>query len=270
MHCENKNDKLAQVIILLGQSNMSGFSFSKYLFASCPDKYNKYVKGFDDIKISFYSSDNNSSNGKYVATKLGLGLSKEQFGPEVGIAEKLTEANKKNIFLIKYAKGSTTLCLNWLSPSSKGYSFIGDMYKEAVKFIRNSLDELAKNGFIPIIRSICWMQGEDDAKSSEFNNYYIYTKHLISDLRNEFKKYASNGIGFIDAAIANITDWKEHDIINNAKRQNSKEDELSIFIDTNENGIISSNEPDNYHYDSDSMIKLGYLFGEELLKNFIE
>lgn len=267
---KNNKDKIAQVIILLGQSNMVGFSFSKYLSTSCHFKYDEYIRGYKDIKISFYSSDSYSSGAKFVTTRLGLGLSKDQFGPEVGIAEQLNIANKKNIYLIKYAKGSTTLYLNWLSPSSKGCSLTGDMYKGAIDYIYDSLHELENNGFSPIIKAICWMQGEDDAKGTEFNNYYNYTKHLISDLRAEFIKYAPKGIGFIDAAIANIPDWKEHDIINNAKMCNAKEDKQSIFIGTNKKGIISSNEPDNYHYDSSSMIKLGHLFGDELLKNFID
>ena len=82
------------------------------------------------------------------------------------------------------------------------------------------------------------------------------------------------GIGFVDAAIAAIDVWQQHEIINNAKKQNAQEDPLSEFIDTNAAGLHTNYEPvgavDIYHYDSDSMIKLGQLFGNVLLERFID
>ena len=127
----------------------------------------------------------------------------------------------------------------------------------------------------PEIKAICWMQGENDSNENQYNNYYTYTKNFVHDLREDLKLYMDlDGIGFLDAAIAAIDVWKEHDIINAAKKKNAEEDELSRYIDTNAEGLATNLEPvgaiDIYHYDSSSMIKLGHLFGEALLDGFID
>ena len=130
-------------------------------------------------------------------------------------------------------------------------------------------------GYYPEIKAICWMQGEDDSNGNQYNSYYEYTKAFIADLREDLQLYMDlDGIGFLDAAIAANEVWKEHVIINNAKKRNAEEDELSDFIDTNAEGLHTNYEPvgavDIYHYDSDSMIKLGRLFGNILKDRYID
>ncbi len=270
-----EKDNTVQVIILLGQSNMEGHTYSMYLSKTAPDKVNEYVNGYDDVQISFHNSGDYSSLNQFTKVKLGQGKTENHFGPEIGIAEKMVEANKKNVYLIKYACGATSLSGHWISPSSRNNTPGGVMYQGAVEYILDSIKQLESLDLYPEIKAICWMQGEDDSNGSEYNNYYTYTKNFVHDLREDLKLYMGlNGIGFLDAAIANNDVWKEHDIINDAKKRNAEEDELSIFIDTNEAMLTTNHEPigaiDVYHYDSDSMIKLGHLFGDALLKYFID
>ncbi len=270
-----EEDNKAQVIILLGQSNMEGHTYSQYLTKTVPDKAQEYADGYDNVNISFHNSGDYTSNSQFTKVKLGEGKTINHFGPEVGIAEKMVDANKNNVYLIKYACGSTSLSGHWISPSSRNGTSGGVMYEGAVKYILSSIKVLEDMDLYPEIKAICWMQGEDDSNGSQYNNYYTYTKNFIHDLREDLKYYMSlNGIGFLDAAIANLDIWKENKIINDAKKKNAEEDELSIFIDTNAAGLKTNFEPvgaiDIYHYDSDSMIKLGHLFADELLKKFID
>ncbi len=269
----DEGNNVAQVVILLGQSNMEGHTHSRFLTKTMSDKAATYANGFDDVQIAFSNSGGYTSNGQFSKVKLGQGLSVNQFGPEVGIAEKLHDANKKNVYLIKCAVGSTSLSGHWISPSSRTGG--GSQYNTAVKYIQECIKNLEAKDLYPEIKAICWMQGEDDSNGNQYNNYYTYTKNFIHDLREDLKLYMDlDGIGFIDAAIAAIDIWKEHDIINAAKLKNAQEDELSRYIDTNAAGLTTNREPteaiDIYHYDSDSMIKLGRLFGEALLDGFID
>lgn len=264
---ENNN---AQVVILLGQSNMEGHTYSKFLSKILPDKAKEYANGYDDVQISFHNSGDYTSNNQFTSVKLGQGVSVNQFGPEIGIAETMHNSGKNNVFLVKYAQGATSLSGHWISPSSR--SRAGALYLGAVEYISKCMDQLEKMGYYPEIKAICWMQGEDDSNGNQYNSYYTYTKNFIKDLREDLKYYMDlDGIGFLDAAIAAIDVWKEHEIINNAKKQNANEDPLTMFIDTNKVGLHTNYEPvgavDIYHYDSDSMIKLGQLFGNALIDN---
>jgi hypothetical protein len=270
-----KDNNVVQVIILLGQSNMEGISISSYLTKKMPQKAEEFTVGYQDVKISFNNGAGNyTSNNKFIPTKLGQGCSPNHFGPEVGIAEIIHNAGKTDVFLLKYAYGGTSLSYDWISPTSRkkpGHLFVG-----AVNFVLESLIQLEKMGYYPEIKAICWMQGEDDSNGNQYDNYYNYTKNFVKDLREDLKLYKDlDGIGFLDATIAALDHvWTEHVIINNAKRQNAEEDPLSYFIDTNDEGLKSNHEPvgavDIYHYDSDSMIKLGRLFGMLLIEHFVD
>lgn len=266
-------DNTAQVVVLLGQSNMEGHTWSNYLTKTMPDKAKEFADGYEDVKISFHNSGDYTSLNQFVPVKLGQGLNINRFGPEVGIAESVHNADKKNVFLVKYAIGATSLSGHWISPSSKKGG--GSLYNSAVSYVLECMDKLEDMGYYPEIKAICWMQGEDDSNGSQYNNYYTYTKNFIKDLREDWKLYMDlDGIGFLDAGIAAIDTWKEHEIINNAKKQNALEDDLSDYIDTNAAGLKTNFEPvgavDIYHYDSDSMIKLGRLFANVLLEKYLD
>ncbi|MDY0118417.1 MAG: sialate O-acetylesterase [Bacilli bacterium] len=262
--------KEAQAVILFGQSNMVGLSHNDYLNTTMPENVEEYKTGYENVKINFLNSGGNTSYNRFVPVKLGQGYSISRFGPEVGIAETLSKGNAENVFLIKYAVGATSLYQDWVSPSSNPEP--GDLYVGAIEFTLNSLELLKEQGFNPKIKAICWMQGEHDSVKSYYEEYYSLTKNFVSDLRLAFDDYKEdNGIAFLDAAIAAMYKWREHETINNAKRQNAEEDPLTYFIDTNAEGLTTELEPtdnpDILHYDSASMIKLGRLFGMTLLDN---
>lgn len=272
---QEEESNVAQVVVLLGQSNMEGHTYVNYLSKTMSDKAAEYAAGYDDVQISFWNTETYTSNSEFVDVKLGQGKSQNHFGPEVGIAETMHNNHKKNVFLVKYAQGATSLSGHWLSPSSSNSGRAGTLYTGAVEYVLQAVDALENMGYYPEIKAICWMQGEDDSNGNQYNSYYTYTKNFIHDLRESLKMYMDlDGIGFLDAAIAANEVWKEHEIINNAKKQNALEDELSDFVDTNAEHLHTNYEPvgavDIYHYDSDSMIKLGQLFGNVLVNRYID
>ena len=89
------NGQKVKVILLMGQSNATGVGRLKYLKENItPEQYAKYESGFDSVLIN-YCVDNhtNCSNGEFVNVDLGCSVwPDEVFGPEVGMAEKFSEA----------------------------------------------------------------------------------------------------------------------------------------------------------------------------------
>ncbi len=265
--------KTVRVVLLGGQSNASGCSRDDYLqkYVS-EEKYAEYKNGYDNVYIN-YLSGAKTSNG-FVKCATLQGEMDGCFGPELGIAEKLHEAYPdETIFIIKCAWGGTNLYDQWLSPSSKGK--MGDLYKQFVEFVHTSIDYLESKNYNVKIEAMCWMQGESDSFSTDQGeNYEIRLTNFISDIRQEFKQYASNnGIAFVDAYIAdNPALWIYCDLVNTSKKAVADSSIMNVVIDTITQGLTCHEEPegtpDIAHYDSMSGIKLGNLFAEEAIKFF--
>lgn len=283
--CNNMNENIetqkeysneVQVIVLLGQSNAEGHTWSKYLSKTMGEEKNKeYINGYDNVNISYACTiADNTSNGEFTPVKLGQGHSVNQFGPEIGIAEQLSKIDpKKKVYVIKYAYGGTSLTTQWRSPSSKN---TGSLYTNAVNYVLEQCKKLEQMDLYPEIKAICWMQGEDDSSGNNFNSYEELERNFVNDLRKDLAYYkpANSEIGFVDGGISDCPAWTQQKVINEAKKKLSQENQSHIFIDTIAHGLKYNGEPagmpDIYHYDSSSMIELGRLFAYELIANFID
>lgn len=264
--------KKVKVIFLGGQSNASGCSLDEYLARNVtPEKYAEYEAGYDNVYINYFVSGNNISQA-FVKCGVRQGEQGTCFGPELGLAEKLHELYPDEMFfIIKWAWGGTDLHTKWLSPSSKGKT--GDLYKHFEVFAKTSIDYLVSKNYDVKIEGMCWMQGESDSFSvANATDYRVHLRNFIQDIREKFDRYAApDGIAFIDAAIAqNPVFWVYCDLVNKSKQAVAEESPLNVLIDTNAEGLICTEEPEQQpdipHYDSMSQLKLGNLFGEELAK----
>ena len=264
----------ATVILLGGQSNASGCARDEYLEKNVSaQKYEEYKNGYDNVYINYFSSGMNLSEG-FVKCATLQGEAGGFFGPELGLAEKLNEMYPDELFfIIKYAWGGTNLYEQWLSPSSIGKT--GKMYKQFERFTQISLDYLVSKNYDVKIEGMCWMQGESDSFSTvNATNYQQNLTNFMKDVRDKFDGYASDdGIAFIDAEIAdNPVFWVYCDLVNASKRAVSDSSDMNVLIDTNAEGLICTEEPEEQpdipHYDSMSEIKLGHLFAEEVAKFF--
>lgn len=265
-----------QVVLLLGQSNAEGHTYSRFLNKTVGDeKTAEYTTGYDNVKVSYACTiSENTSNGQFESVKLGQGHSAAQFGPEVGIAEKISEVDpSKQVYIIKYAYGGTSLTTQWRSPSSKN---TGSLYKAAVDYTLEQCRALEQMDLYPVIKAICWMQGEDDSSGLSYNSYEQLECNFVSDIRNDLAYYKpSDGeIGFVDAGISDCVAWTHYQTVNLAKQMLAQNGTSHVYIDTIAQNLRYNGEPvgavDIYHYDSSSMIKLGHLFAEKLLTDFLE
>ena len=280
--------KKARIIVLAGQSNAVGVGHVKCLprhFSA--EKIREYTEGYPDIRINYFSHDKKS--GGFVTTAAGCTeKTKDTIGPEVGMAEYLTQNFPgEEFFIVKCAFGGMSLWRDFRSPSCGGsydptafadqYEDMilsvfsgkpvraGWCYNELVKLLRESIAALEAKGYAPAICAFCWMQGESDAESADTAAQYIgLYDAMLQDLRAAFPGYADN-CRFIDAGISQI--WKCHDVINTAKKSYALSRSDCVYLDTVEAGLTTEfeplEEPDTYHYDTDCVIRLGRLFAQQ-------
>lgn len=274
--------KKIDVIVLAGQSNMEGHSWSNELKKHISEeKYNEYVKGYEDFRMCYKvgcGGSNNNSNNQFVKIKLGQGCNVPMFGPELGIAEYLTEYKSvlaNEVAFVKFAVGGTTIYNQWRSPSSVDENFEkGYIYTPFIKYVENSIETLVNEGYEPTIRAICWMQGESDGAS--FASFYEELEdNFINDVVNDLAQFnKEDKIKFVDAGIYDANWVPNFRLINNSKIKNANKDsENRFYFDTIKQKLEYKNEPegnpDLCHFDSTSMIELGRLFATTLVENQI-
>ncbi len=282
--------KQAKIVILAGQSNAVGVGHLNCLpkhFSA--EKIKEYYDGYENIKINYYSHDKKS--GGFVPVTVGCTeISKDTLGPEVGMAELFCEKYPdEEIFIVKCAFGGSCMWRDWISPSSEcdGYDKnsyadqyehiisameqglpirAGWCYNELVKILGESIDYLKENGYAPKIYGFCWMQGESDTFiTQQVTEYERRFDNLISDLNSSFGEYLEDCV-YIDAGISEV--WGLYKELNELKKNRAAKRENTVFIDTIANGLTTKyepvEEPDTFHYDSDSVVKLGKLFAEKI------
>lgn len=252
----------AYVIVLSGQSNASGQTLTSYLEKNCStEKMNEYRNGYENVQI-FYSVDGTNNSSDFVPVALGQGNTTEKFGPEVGIAEYLTEQypNRK-FYIIKASQSGSSIAADW--------SENGSVYVNAVTGITNGFQKLKDKNLEPVWFATCWMQGESDALYSErATQYYQLESELMNRIQTKFSsEMAEERYAFIDAGISNHTEWVYYEQVNNAKKQYASESAWRFYLDTQAARLTYNLEnSDPSHYDSVSMIKLGRMFGEKIAK----
>lgn len=264
------------VIILAGQSNCAGNSYSQYLSKHfSQDKVREFTDGYGSVLINFENENGvNSSEGTFVPVALGQGSEPTKFGIEVGMAETISSVYPDQfVYFIKFAVGGTALYDKWRSPSS---GQTGELWTKMVRFVHESFEQIALSESHPVLSAFCWMQGESDADDLRTPSYFDNLRSFVSDMREEFAPYADDdGIGFVDAGISDSYVWKNFAEINQAKKQLSEEDpEHNVYLDTISERLSYKFEPqgnpDPYHYDSDGEIELGRLFGLAVMEHFMD
>lgn len=276
-----KVQETISVVVLAGQSNMEGNTWSQYVsteYGFSEEEVTRIHAGYKDIKMDyrcFYNgnvSGGTSSDGFFLPVRLGQANTTGKFGPEIGIADYLTEQGLGGqVALMKYAVGASALAPSageWGSPSS-GRPANGKWYDNMLQLVSEGLETLEKStGKKPVIKAFCWMQGETDAGNSSFNNnYFTNLSNFVYDLRTEWEADSKkDGFTFIDAYISQY--WNGYQGINNAKLEFSNFDDNALLIDTIAAGLEYDKQPigsvDYFHYDASSMFKLGRLFGEQI------
>ncbi len=253
----------AKVIIISGQSNATGNAWNMYL---SQEEQQKYTRGFDNIFINAWNSLTENNTEYFTPVTFGWGENKHTFGPELGLSDILSkEFGHEKFYIIKYTYSGAGLSEGPFNPNTPGSAF-----SELLSHMDASLNKLKQMNIEPEIVAFCWMQGESDALSLSYaEEYYDKEKAFVDIIRQRYSSSSiDGGMYFIDGGIneEENTVWTYYEIVNGAKKRLAEEIERNIYLDTNSLGLTSMNEPihnpDIFHYDSSSEIKLGHAFGE--------
>ena len=260
----------AKVIILIGQSNATGCSLTSYLRDGVgEEKYAEFAAGYDNVLINFcLDNATYSSNGAFVPVDLSCAAGEGYFGPELGMAERLSVAfPDEQIFILKFSMSGYSLNYHWLYDYTPSY-----IYDSFRSFALTYLDYLATKGYDVSLDAICWMQGESDTTEYKAGKYYSNTVALVDNLRTDLAPYApAGGIYFIDAGISSSPYCEpSYPEVNAAKQRYADTSPLNLYFSTIDQGLTTLHEPienpDLGHYDALSELQLGRLFADYLLR----
>ncbi|MBE6559188.1 MAG: sialate O-acetylesterase [Ruminococcaceae bacterium] len=266
--------KSVKVILLLGQSNATGSSITAYLEKNISrEQFAYYENGFESVKINYCLDDHNAtSDGRFLPVDLTCGATDGFFGPEVGMAEVLSEAfPNETVYILKYTMSGYSLHHHWLCGGQRG-----SVYEACMRFLTTHLEDMKAKNYEPRIGAICWMQGESDTTDFKASHYYDNQVAFVSYLREDLAAYAEeSGICFIDAGISNSPYCEPaYPAINQAKEDFSKLSDLNLYFSTIDMGLTihkePEGEPDWGHYDSLSELELGRKFGQLIVGSYAE
>ena len=264
--------KPAKVILLLGQSNASGASICAYLEKGVgAQRYAAYQQGFENVLINYCVDDHNAtSQGHFVPVDTTCGAANGFFGPELGMAEVLSEAYPdETVYILKYTMSGYSLHHHWLCQRQRG-----SIYEAFLVFVQTYMDELRGKHYDARIGAICWMQGESDTTAFKASQYYENQKAFVEYLRMDLAPYSEEGgIWFIDAGISNSPYCEPgYPQINEAKEAFSKLSPRNLYFSTIDAGFTihlePEGDPDWGHYDALCELELGRMFGRYVIQTY--
>ncbi len=233
------------VVILAGQSNMAGWTETRYTD----------LPGWLQVmpsQVEFYQFGRRMEFSQQPGGR---------FGPEVAFGKYLAAWYPgRRIALVKLAVGGTSI-YDWARIWNPRVS-----YRMTESSIQSSLYELLKkqvtlsktleNG--NTVSAFLWMQGERDARYPQAANAYLANiRYLISDWRREYQSwYAPFILGRINPPAAY---HPAADTIRHAQELVCQQFQYTRFVDTDD----LQKAADQIHYNTRGQMDLGRRFAEE-------
>ena len=317
------------VFVMSGQSNMEGntnygknASDTSYLEKAFEDlgitDGDNCINGIDSVLTSYYGngygeldannynrSDVHASNtedkikGKFLPTKIGMGHTASQMGPELGLAYVLQEyaSEEQPIYLVKMAvsgsgfaqSGSNAEGKNWEVKTEDGTPVEHNLFSDFLKpFLQNNLDWIEEEtGEKPVIKGWLWHQGESDGgEKAKRDAYARRLADLIAKFRTTFADYSSKeddegaSIAFIDGMtfeggtmLAGADDAKA---LNEIKLAAADPEDNRYIVDTYANEehiednllkVSGDGSTQGVHYNTKDCFRLGMAYGKVILDN---
>ena len=273
-----------------------------------------YGNGYGELSRDNYNTggQNNASQqphasntedkikGKFLPTKVGMGHSDSQMGPELGCAYALKEVgtSDKPIYFVKMASsgsgfaqsGSSAEGKNWEVKTADGTPVEHNLYVDFLKpFLKNNLDWIEENtGKKPVIKAWCWHQGESDGgEQAKREAYARRLADLLDIFRTDFASYADdeNGknIAFVDGmpyeggtGLAGAADAKA---LNEIKLAAADASDKRYIVDTYANAaektddnllkVSGNGSTQGVHYNTKDSFRLGMAYGKIILDNIL-
>ena len=298
--------KTVSVFVLSGQSNMEGSTFydngHDYLRAAgeaLEVDVEPAFEGIEGVQTSFYgyypyqgwgqdawknitphcSNTENPLDGKFEATKVGMGNRDDLMGPEVGLSLGLKDhrKNSRPIFFIKCAfsgSGFTSQNPTWKTHEQGTED---QLFDRLLLYTHNNLGLIEDMGYKPVIKGFLWHQGEHDAfENTQFSydeRYEYYYSNLLKQFLGFREYYKKFDFPIITGGLCR--DWKKRYMIQSEAVEKAtidvcKKIEKASFVPASD---LPSNEEaihngDLDHFSKESILILGerYFDAFEALK----
>lgn len=266
-----------------------------------------YGNGYGELDRDNYNrTDVHASNtedkikGKFLPTKVGMGHSDSQMGPELGCAYALKDVGteERPIYFVKMASsgsgfaqsGSSAEGKNWEVKTADGTVVEHNLYSDFLKpFLKNNLDWIEEEtGEKPVIKAWCWHQGESDGGEQVKREAYARRlSDMIDAFRTDFADYADDedgkNIAFIDGMtfeggtmLAGAADAKA---LNEIKKEAADANDKRYIVDTYANEektddnllkVSGDGSTQGVHYNTKDSFRLGMAYGKVILDNILK
>ncbi|QEL16401.1 sialate O-acetylesterase [Limnoglobus roseus] len=248
-----------EVFLVAGQSNCDGRGKAEELTGPLA----KWAKPQADVRIAYSCSSQRgpvlTSNG-FQPLQPGWSvppgkprittLPGKSFGPEVAFGRGLADHFKgKNVTLIKYAEGGTSLAKDW-NPDAKD-----KLYAAFLTFTRQSLKELKDGKHTFDLRGMIWHQGESDAGLTA-EKYEALLSQFITRVRKDLE---APGLPF---GVGEVYDNGKRDAVRAAQKSVAGKVPGAFFVSAA--GLHTQDQ--GTHFDAASQITLGERFAAGMVK----
>jgi hypothetical protein len=175
----------------------------------------------------------------------------QSFGPELTFGRGMADAYPSGkVALIKYARGGTSLAIDW-NPDS-GPHYIAFMH--AVTIAMQSL----QGQYDPDIAGMIWMQGERDSK--DLNQANAYEQNLTQFIQAVRRDTLMPDMPFVIGQISHAPDWTYGQTVRQAQFNVSQSADFTGLVTTSDLPMNA----DGIHYNSDGQMTLGRRFADVL------
>lgn len=233
---------VADMIICAGQSNALGY-------LTTPSELPSYLVN-PDWNVKIWDNIHGGWMKMIPGTNTGTPANPNNFGPESEFAYRWTLDNPgKTLYVVKSVKGSTPLNpdpgLDW-APSSH------ELFDDCANASEDAQDALVNAGFVPRVRAILWMQGEQDATNLTYaNNYQANLAALFTAMRDEWADDLTSII--VGRLSSNQTGLTYRATVRTAQTLATMGDLNSFLIDTDSYPL----RVDNLHFTGAGQIMMG-------------
>ena len=243
------------------------------------------------------SNKNDKIKGLFLPTKIGMGHSDTQMGPELGCAYALKDKATKDkpIYFVKMASsgsgfaqsGSSAEGKNWEVKTADGTIVEHNLYSDFLKpFLQNNLDWIEETtGEKPVIKGWLWHQGESDGgEKAKRDAYARRLSDMIDALRTDFADYSDSkdgkSIAFVDGMtfeggtmLAGADDAKA---LNEIKLAAADANDKRYIVDTYANEehteanlltVSGNGSTQGVHYNTKDSFRLGMAYGKVIIDN---
>ena len=236
------------VYLLGGQSNMAGVgSDAADLTGAHANPFPNVqiwqdgVSNFVDLRAGFNS---NFGSGGGFGAEIGFGFALEA-------ARQNGTADTEEIYLVKYALGSTDLAEDWdINGTNNTYAAFNN-------WVGNALADLTSSGINYEVEAMLWAQGENDAfNATQAANYETNLTDFIADIRLRYGQGIDFLIGRLHDELPN--GFTEDDVVRSAQIAVANADPQNYLIDTDDFQVSD----DSVHYMSEGHLALGEAFAD--------